>query len=385
MFSHKNSLRHLLLPAHYCDEAHFHREIEQLFLPGWHFAAAVSELPRDGDFLTLELFGQPLLIRNSGGRLLAFENICCHRHCLLTDAAFGNQPKLKCRYHGWEYDDDGATARIPEARCFRPWDRENSRLNRFRLETCGDLIFVSFSADAVPLREWLSPFYEETERAFRRPAWLMRRVWEYDCPCNWKVPAENTLESYHVTALHPSFFGPNLPPEQNAEHLLDHRYTALTFTANSRMEQWQAQLSRWLGTEPTLEYRHRHIHPNTILVSTDTINYALMYQPLTATTVRVRVRLFALRGTRRGLGARLASECAWRIGWKNTRQVHNEDISIYPAQQRGLERSRHPGVLGTREERIFAFQQYILSSLGIPMPPSVEPVLCTPDESTDSS
>lgn len=344
-------------------------ELEKLFRTTWQFAGTKSELQKDGDFLTLDLFGRPILIRNSAGHFLAYENICTHRHCMLTGAVTGNQPQLRCQYHGWEFDDEGRTAKIPDARCFRPWDRENSRLNMFRLESCGDLLFVSLNPHVPSLKEWLSPFFVETERAFSSPMWKMTCVWEYDCESNWKVPAENTLESYHVPALHQKFFGDFLAPEGNSEHLLNERFTALTYSASARLEHHQARLNRWLGGEPTLEYRHRHIHPNTILVSTDTINYALMYLPTSRQTVRIRVRMFALRGTRRGPLASFASWLAWRIAKSKTLQVHTEDRGVYESQQKGLERSRHPGVIGAREERIYIFQKYILESLGLPLPP----------------
>ena len=369
MFIHQHSLRHLLRPEHYCSEQHFQLELEKLFRPSWQFVAAKSELPKDGDFLTLDLFGRPILIRNSGGKFLAYENICSHRHCLLTDDTCGNQPKLRCQYHGWEYDDAGHTAKIPEAKCFRPWDRDNSRLNMFRLESCGDLLFVSLNPDAIPLRDWLNPFYEETERAFSGPMWKMTYVWEYDCESNWKVPAENALESYHVTALHQRFSGDVLPSEQNVQHLIDPRYTGLTFDATSKLEQLQARLNRWLGGVPTSKYLHRHMYPNTMLVSTDTINYALMYMPTSPTTVRIRMRFFAIRGTRRGPVASLLAWLAWRFAKSKTLQVHHEDRAVCASQQKGLARSRHPGVIGAREERIYFFQKYILESLGLPMSP----------------
>lgn len=369
MFNHRHCLRHLLRPDHYCSAEHFELEVEKLFRPAWQFVAAKSELPNDGDFLTLELFGRPILIRNSGGTLSAYENICSHRHCMLTVATSGNLPKLRCQYHGWEFDDHGCTAKIPDARCFRPWDRENSRLNMFRLEACGELVFVSLNRDVPSLKEWLSPFYEETERAFSSPVWKMCCVWEYDCESNWKVPAENTLESYHVPALHQKFFGDFLPAEENSEHDLNDRYTALTYSASSRLEMQQARLNRWLGGDPTLKYLHRHIHPNTILVSTDTINYALMYLPTSPDTVRIRVRMFAIRGTRRGPLASFVSWLAWRIARSKTFQVHTEDRGIYASQQKGIRSSRHPGVIGTREERIYVFQKYILESLGLTLPP----------------
>ena len=65
MFIHQHFLRHLLRPEHYCSDQHFELELERLFRPAWQFVAAKSELPKDGDFKTLELFSRPIMVRNS--------------------------------------------------------------------------------------------------------------------------------------------------------------------------------------------------------------------------------------------------------------------------------------------------------------------------------
>ena len=93
-----------------------------------------------------------------------------------------------------------------------------------------------------------------------------------------------------------------------------------------------------------------------------------MYLPTSPTTVRIRVRMFALRGNRRGPLASLVSALVWRIGKSRTLRIQKEDLGIYVSQQTGLERSRHPGVLGSREERIYYFQRYVLTTLGLPLP-----------------
>ena len=41
-----------------------------------------------------------------------------------------------------------------------------------------------------------------------------------------------------------------------------------------------------------------------------------------------------------------------------------EDLGIFADQQQGLSTSRHKGVIGTREERIYAFQKYLLEKQG---------------------
>ncbi len=377
MFVHQHSLQYLLRNEHYTCPVHAQREIDKLFRPAWQLVATQAELLRDGDFLTLELFGEPLQIRNVRGEYIAFQNVCPHRHCLLTHAPCGQSESIRCQYHGWEFTEQGRTSRIPDAGCFRPWDREHAHLVMHRLESCGDLLFVNLTGDAPPLREWLFPFFEETADAFAAPRWQMKYVWEYDSPCNWKIPCENTLESYHVPALHLRSLGDFLPAEENSHHVLHNRYTSLDYDANSRLERWQSRLNRWLGNEPTDKYRHRHLYPNLVLCSTDTINYALMYLPTSPRTVRIRVRFFAVRGTRRGPLAAMTSSVAWRVAKAKTLQVHTEDRDIYVAQQRGLEASQHRGVIGSREERVYAFQRYLLESLDLPLPDECESMVET--------
>ena len=370
MFTHEGRLRHLLRPAHYTDEGHFAREVETLFRPAWHFVGTLSEMSREGEFRTTRVLGTPVLLRNFGGRVRAFRNVCPHRHAMLSSEPCGQSPTLRCQYHGWEFREDGRTARIPEASAFRPWDRENSRLDRLRLESCGDLLFVTLSETAPPLTDWLRPYAAEVAEAFDPSQWRMRHAWDYRCECNWKVPAENTLESYHVTSLHPQWFGKTLPRADRTTHTLEHRFTALDFDAppESRIEDRQARLRTWLGGTATRAYRHRHLHPHFVFCTSDTLNYALTYHPIAPRKVEVRVRLFAFRGTRRGPAAALASEFAWRIGKRATLKVHGEDRTIYADQQAGLEASPHPGVLGNREERVFHFQRYVLEAMGLPMP-----------------
>jgi len=361
MFVHQNRLEYLLPTDAYSSEFQFQREIECLFAPGWHPIATRRDLPRSGDFLTLELFGHPVLVRNFAGTLHAFQNVCAHRHCLLTHEAKGRSDKLRCQYHGWEYDETGSTHRIPDARCFRPFDRENAHLLKYRLEMLGDVAFISLSADAPRLREYLDPHFDHLAERFAAPAWRVVYPWEYDCPANWKVPAENTLESYHIPSLHQRSFGGIYPSEAASAHELNPRYTSLEYNSGEdrRVARWQSRLTRWLGGDSTNVYRHFHVHPNLIFVTTDLFGYVLMYSPSSPRTTKIWLRMFKYRGTKPGPWAAYWSWAAGTFGKRTMKQILLEDWKIFADQQRGLEASRHPGCIGTREERIYTFQEYI--------------------------
>ena len=110
-----------LLPAEaYTSHDQFERESTSLFRNAWHCVAQTRDLHKEGAFKTVSLLGHPLILWRTKGEIRCYLNVCSHRHCLLTGKSKGTMPLLKCQYHGWEYDREGDTKRIPDARSFRP-------------------------------------------------------------------------------------------------------------------------------------------------------------------------------------------------------------------------------------------------------------------------
>jgi choline monooxygenase len=363
VFVHQHRLEYLLKPAHYHDPGHYRTELERLFLPGWHLVATRPDLPRPGDFRTFELFGRPVLLRNIDGGYHAFLNVCAHRHCLLTSEPCGHSPTLRCQYHGWEYTREGRTGKIPDAGCFRPWDRDNARLVKFRTATCGDLIFLSLAPEGPSLADHFGPYYEKMAGSFGppfRPVWQ----WRVDFPANWKVPVENTLEMYHIPCIHRKTFGV-YAREEDVTHLLGERSTTLhTREYYPRVTAVQNWMVRRLAGEITNVYTHHHAHPNLIFTATDVMRMATAFVPTSPTTTSQWVWLYALHGRRKGPLARLVGWALKKCVVGITRAILKEDVPIFAQQQPGLQASPHPGVLGTLEERLYAFHRYLLKGCG---------------------
>jgi phenylpropionate dioxygenase-like ring-hydroxylating dioxygenase large terminal subunit len=363
MFLHQTQLRHLLAPSDFFDEGQYQRERERLFEPAWHVVATTAELPRPGSFLTRELLGRPLLLRNCDGKVQAFLNVCAHRHCMLTHQPRGWAPHLRCQYHGWEYTSDGRTGRIPDAQCFRPWDRENACLRRFRTEPCGQLLFVCLEDDAPSLADFLGPFAQECCHWLDPP---FRQVWTWqtDYNANWKIVIENSLESYHIPCLHQKSFGV-MPPEETCSHDLADQYTTFrTPETYGWISAFQNFMVRSLGQPTTNVYTHHHTHPHMTFISMDVMRMAQVVEPTSATTCRHRVWLWSLRGVRRNPWAWLVAKVLARLVIHVARQIVLEDAGIFPDVQKGLQASVHRGVIGTREERVWAFQKYVLEGCG---------------------
>jgi phenylpropionate dioxygenase-like ring-hydroxylating dioxygenase large terminal subunit len=331
----------------------------------------------------MDLLETPILLRNFAGQLRAFLNVCPHRHSRLTSLPKGNAEKLRCQYHGWEYNADGRTGKIPDAKAFRPWDRENSCLQPFQLETCGEVVFINLSLTAPPLREWLGPLWECWAPGFGG-AYRYTTTWEQDFPCNWKVVVENSLESYHLPLIHPKTFG-DFPTEENSWHELDANYTTYkTMVPRDFFGRRQAWLVRTLGQTDTMEYWHHVRHPHITYSSLDVHRLMMCVFPLSATTCRYRSILFTLRGHKRGPIAWGLSRFLRPIVVGVAKRVFREDGGLYTEIQQGLSASPHRGVIGTREERIYYFQEFVLNQCrGARELPQVE-LPATSSETDDS-
>ncbi len=300
MFVNQSRLRHILTPCQYYSAEQHQREMERLFVPGWHFVASVTDLPNPGDFRTQEFLGRPLLLRNVDGEICAYLNVCAHRHCMLTHQPQGNDPRFRCQYHGWEYEKTGRTGKIPDAQCFRPWDRENARLTRFRTALCGDLVFLSLAESGPDLTEYLGPLGSTVTEWHSYPYRCVMH-WHRDYACNWKMVVENSLETYHVPTLHPKTFR-DWPEEDNTIHDLQERYTS--FSTEVR-EDWARKAilrtTKRLGLSMTGNYTHHLIHPNLIFIGMDVFTMAQLVVPTSATTCRTDVWLFTPHGPRKGI------------------------------------------------------------------------------------
>lgn len=360
MFVHQNQLAHLLRPAHYFDPDWYALELERILRPTWHLVGTKRELARHGDYITFDLLGEPVLVRNFHGELAALQNVCAHRFCKIRSEPRGHLERLTCQYHGWEYTKDGRTGRIPDAQSFRPWDRENACLKRFRVDTVGELVFVSLAAQGESLREYLGPVYQTWAEGFDGHTYRYLGRWENDFEVNWKLPCENSLESYHIPCVHPKTFV-NYPPEADCQHLLDDRYTRFqTPVPRDLVRMQQNLLLRLIGAPITNRYTHMHIHPNLMFSSLDVYRMAMIVYPLGPTRCRYRVITYSIRGQRVNPLAWVASQILRPIIWLVARQIYREDAGLYPAIQQGVRAATHRGVIGTREERIYIFQRYIL-------------------------
>ncbi len=97
--------------------SHWVAELERLnvFSKTWQLVARTDQVQAAGDFVTVRLAGEPIVVvRGSDQVLRAFYNVCRHHAAAVVTQSCGQASILQCPYHGWKYGLDGSLKGMPE-------------------------------------------------------------------------------------------------------------------------------------------------------------------------------------------------------------------------------------------------------------------------------
>ena len=365
------------LPAEtYRDPEWYQREIEKILLPSWQLIATTHEFKKEGSFVTRELFGRPLLLRQEENAIHGFVNVCAHRFSRVELRTCGHSDVIRCPYHGWEYDGvTGDTQKIPDAPSFRPLKKGELGMQVVRVETCGSLVFVCLQEGGTSLREYLGDVWDLLETRTGRPSAMVAHTVDQSV-CNWKIALENTLESYHVGLVHKKYLGDS-PEEVDCAHVMQPGWTYFEGPGNeSKLFQIvQKFLLARIGKETDVRYSHTYVYPTLTFGRVDGVTIFWVYIPIALDRVELRTIAFchqADTGWRRfwNFGLRLLAK-GEAIFW---RKVVNQDMALLPDIYRGAKSPTLPskGLISRREERIPHFQKWILQQMGENPQPAAE-------------
>ena len=184
----------------------YRREAEVYFKRDWLYVGRIEELAEPGDFMTLRIVDEPVVIsRDKKGMLHGNYNMCAHRGVQIAYGS-GNTRSFKCPYHGWVYGLDGQLTGAAYMDDSEGFDKKNCRLRPLRLDVWRGNIFINFDPQARPLEEAVAEF----EKDFAHLGWencrLGNRI-ELELDCNWKFIHENLMDFYHVGTLHAKTLG----------------------------------------------------------------------------------------------------------------------------------------------------------------------------------
>lgn len=236
----RRRLGHSLEAPFYLSEEVFQADLEFIFRRHWIVVGVAPQAPEPGDYFTVEIGGDSVLIvRDDDMNLRAFHNVCRHRGSRLCDEHQGSLGNIVCPYHQWTYDLDGRL--IHTDHMGEDFLREQHGLKKVHLRNLEGLIFICL-ADEPP-----ADFDEVAERM--RPYLAPHRL--DDCKVaaqvdlieegNWKLTLENNRECYHCVSNHPELtvslfehgFGYQ-PGPQNAEGMA--RFEQVVEESHARWE-----------------------------------------------------------------------------------------------------------------------------------------------------
>lgn len=192
-------------PSVYTSADFLAREMQTIFAREWICVGRSSRLAEVGDYLTYELAGQPVVVLRDKDGLRAFSNVCLHRMSTLLEGT-GNRRAIVCPYHAWTYGLDGRLRGAPFMGETTGFCKEDYALPAIRCEEWLGWIYITLDKDRPSVASALSgleamiaPYQMENYvECFRET-----HVWD----TNWKVLAENFMESYHLPVCHADTVG----------------------------------------------------------------------------------------------------------------------------------------------------------------------------------
>ncbi|HVW22753.1 MAG TPA: SRPBCC family protein [Opitutaceae bacterium] len=378
------------LPAGAYASADFYRWEEETLLRGdWQCLAHLSQLPKPGDFLNVDLLGEPLLVvRDKDGAVRVLSRVCPHRGMDIMPPGFGyaghgpaearpggeacgHTRILLCPYHAWTFELDGRLKACPEMHQAAGFARDDFRLKSFPCEVWEGFVFVNLGGGAGPLAGRLAEMGADVA-AYRLADLQVAVAREWECPFNWKVLVENFMESYHHLGIHHKTLQPTMPARDTWTERERPGYVRshLPYRESAREDRRAFEARGDFAADPPplpgLSGEQRFewglfLAPPSFLLATAP-DRVIWYRLQPEGPERLRLLTTAL----------VPAEVAAAPGFPALREriaaqlteFHLEDMQVCTAVQRGLRsQGAQPGRLSHLEMPIWLFQRYLAARL----------------------
>ncbi len=258
----------------YFSDRIFQEERERIFWREWFCAGREEDLPESGNYLSLDVAGESILVvRTRDGSLAAHYNVCRHRGSrLLAEGQGSLTGSIRCPYHAWTYNLDGSLRSAPYLDEQNEFTRAELGLHPVGIEQWGGFFFLNLSPSEASSRGYslgvqLGPV---PERVQRYPLSELRSGGRlvYEVAANWKVLLENYNECYHCGPVHPELcrlvpaFKQRGGSDLDWERGIPHREGAWTFTASGTTN--RAPFDGLDEDEP-IRHKGELVYPNLML------------------------------------------------------------------------------------------------------------------------
>ncbi|WP_433518215.1 aromatic ring-hydroxylating oxygenase subunit alpha [Nonomuraea sp. CA-143628] len=193
----------LLDKSVYTDPDRYQREITEIFHHAWFPVHPSSDVAHPRDYVVWDQIGQSVVItRLPDGTVSAWHNVCQHRGARLVDGS-GNcgNARFTCPWHGFVYGLDGTLGSVPLRDSFDAAELAGLRAPAVRGEEWGGWIWLCFSDDVPPLREYLGRIGDELA-GYGLEGFTTRFRKSVALKANWKIVVDAFNETWHVPFTH---------------------------------------------------------------------------------------------------------------------------------------------------------------------------------------
>ena len=348
----------------YHDREFFELEKQAIFRSSWQVVCHVSDVPRAGDYYTLDFLGESLIVvRGDDGAVRAFHNVCRHRASRLLEGPNGHCGKrITCGYHAWSYALDGRLVGIPNRAQFKGLDVTRHGLAQLDLEIYMGFIFVRLAPGLPSVREMAAPYADELA-AYRMEELVPQggRVSLRPRAVNWKNVADNFSDGLHIPVAHPGLtrlFGQSYGIE--AQPWIDKMWGTLRDVPSSlwseRLYQKLLPSMDYLPPERQRLWTYFKLWPNVAFdIYPDQVDF-MQFLPISATETLVREIAYVHPDSRREIRA------ARYLNWRINRRVSLEDKVLIERVQAGMASSSYTvGPLADNEVCLRSFARRMRS------------------------
>lgn len=355
----------------YTERAFMEFEKREVFSKEWISLCHLSQIPKAGDFVRVEVADEPMLvIRGKDLQVRVVSRVCRHRGMdLMPPGAghpdLGNRRVILCPYHLWSYDLTGRLVGVPEMQEAEGFDRSEVCLHQFRSDIWEGFVFVTLSEETPPLAEKYGRLKDEFLGKWNLGdgELVWSQLWE--CEFNWKILLENFMEAYHHLGAHMKTLEPFLPAKGCWTEPYDPEFSAMHLPLKESMKE-QILTSGDAGTpfpvfegldlEDCTEWWIFLGFPNFLIFSAPDRVYWYRLLPTGAETCCLMTTMIVSRKASEIADYEdlLAKEIAAGIAF------HMEDMEMCEATQRGMRSLAYKqGRLSHLEEPMWHFQKYL--------------------------
>jgi len=201
-------------PGVYHSPAFLALEESEIFRKQWICIGRAGSIPEIGDYIAADILDEPIVVvRGKDGEIRGFSNICLHRMARLLEGT-GNARKIVCPYHAWTYGIDGDLIGAPHMEQSPCFDKADYYLTHVRAAVWQGWIYVTLSDDAPDIDSHLRELGDVVTDRYRMENYVETFREEHVWDTNWKILAENFMESYHLARLHAGTIGPHSKVEE---------------------------------------------------------------------------------------------------------------------------------------------------------------------------